>query len=188
MAAAYGITVLYIESVRGYIDATRYCTSGRFNRLNNTVVERPAVPPVVARPGARRSYVLSQNARFSETDARFSKSVRPIAPLPFRWLCSRPIAYPTTGRSSRVSYASRPASEVSRQVKVRDRDICTPCKCVQNPSTRTSHVPPPVLGNPKIHETADITYTCGYIDFRGNLFYNQPHVCITNENVSVVQR
>lgn len=84
MAATYGNTVGYIESVRGYIDATRYRTSGRFNRLNNTVVERPAVPPVVVRPGDRRSYVLSQNARFLETDASwFSKSVRSIPPPPF---------------------------------------------------------------------------------------------------------
>lgn len=65
------------------------------------------------------------------------------------------------------------------KVRARDRDMCASCKRVQNPNTRTSHNPPPVPGNPNKHETADITYTCGYIDFRGNLFHNQPHVCIT---------
>lgn len=57
MAAAYGITVRYMESVRGYIDATRYRTSGRFNRLNNTVVVRPAVPPVDVRMSSLNTHV-----------------------------------------------------------------------------------------------------------------------------------
>lgn len=117
--------VRYIVSVRGYIDATRYRTSGRFNRLNNTVVgsvlrfrRSSSDPGIVVRTSSlktpvSRKQMLGSRSRPTPPPHSISMALFTADYVP-----------PTTGRSSRVS-AGTPS--VSSSESPRSRHMCPAC-------------------------------------------------------------